>query len=157
MAEPTPLTADEIRKMPAGREMDALIAQHVFGWRWQRCEYIGPSPVSQPVVRYNLMLPGSEAETWRCTPSDDRTKHKILADYQPTYSTDIEAAWKVAEKFAPYFRLDARGYGEGNWGCTIWTGYAEVHEYGPTAQVAVCRAALIAIATFPTEVPCASR
>ena len=68
------MTRDEILNMPAGREMDDLIARKVFGW--QKLEF--------PAVP-SYQKPG---------------KNKItLALYElPRYSTDIAAAWEVVEE-----------------------------------------------------------
>lgn len=59
------MTREEIMAMPAGRELDALVAEKVIGWR-----------------RIELH------ETWR-SPSGETTPHF------PAYSTDIAAAYEM--------------------------------------------------------------
>ena len=67
--------------MKAGRELDALIAEKVMGWRLQ----------AEPYTCWNL-------------PDGDQ---RI---YTPNFSTDIAAAWRVVEKMrSPDFRLNREG------------------------------------------------
>lgn len=60
------MTRDEILHMPAGRDLDALVFEKVFGQQIRKNDVI--------------FWPG--------------------LDHMPNYSTDIAAAWEVAEKIA---------------------------------------------------------
>lgn len=68
------MNADEIRAMPAGREMDAHIHELVIGKR----------------VTWNVLNLSGGVD-------------KFAAEYPlPFYSTDIAAAWEVVEKMSEY-------------------------------------------------------
>jgi hypothetical protein len=115
----------ETTLMEAGREMDALIAERVFGrqtGRWGS---------------FSLMDGGDDA----------------VAVETPRYSTDIAAAWEIVPRLeARYGRfditqiwgLDARG----DWQCTLgkqgWESVGAIYVTGfaSTAPLAICRAAL---------------
>jgi len=106
------LTREQILAMPAGRELDALVRKHVFGW-----SLIGDGRSKSP----------------------DGYQIRSI----PDYSTDIAAAWEVAEKFETIevkrFHTD-----KGLWFCEIkekiWH-----RSYGATAPEAICKAALLAV------------
>jgi hypothetical protein len=66
--------------MRAGRELDALVAEKVMGWKW-----IGPDEFND---NRHLTLGGQKVQA------------RI-----PDYSTDIAAAWDVVEKMRPTFNL----------------------------------------------------
>jgi hypothetical protein len=77
------MTRDEILNMPAGREMDALVAEKVMGWKdviMGRDDYGG-----EPVPReYN--------------PRPEYQDEYVIFKHVLNYSTDIAAAWQVVEK-----------------------------------------------------------
>lgn len=89
------MTRDEILNMPAGRDIDELVAEKVMGWdhnhkinecedRWYSyCEYCGYSP------RFEEVRPGE-------------------CDTPPRYSMYIDYAWEVVKK------LKSQG-----WSCSI--------------------------------------
>jgi Phage ABA sandwich domain len=69
----------DIDKLEAGRELDALVAEYIFGWRdckISRMRYVGQSP--ELMGRPPDMGPGS-------------------AQSVPKVSTDIAAFWQVVE------------------------------------------------------------
>lgn len=113
----TTLTAEAIDAMEAGREMDALVAERVFGGN------VDPG-------KYMVVLPHGEDAylTW------------------PTFSTDIAAAWEVIDAMthqgysvvtqilSPKEPQSARIYTIG--------GRAISNSYGSTMPHAICRAAL---------------
>jgi hypothetical protein len=120
------MTRDEILNMPAGREMDALIAASVMGW------------VNVSEVRPNLLT-----DVIGKPPDFD------YKDIVPHYSTDISVAWGIIDKSECYIidnqvsqeesvdgikRVNAQVF-IGRWG------YAEAE----TAPLAICRAALLAV------------
>lgn len=120
----------DIDNMPAGRDMDKLIAEKVFGWDDFWCndrQLMGYPPCEQVSIM--------EAE-----------RHPV-----PYYSTDIAATWEVVEKVASlgcgYMVEDAE---EGHI-CTFFKGFKfprRIDEYeaeADTAPLAICRAALKAV------------
>ena len=116
-------------EMPAGREMDALVAERVYGKGL--CDEEDWSVVTAPG---GLRVLGT-----RCPVHGlNNCQQKILL---PSYSTDIAAAWGVVEKMGTPFELDsvsqdnhlARFGGHGFWVA------------GSTAPLAICRAALEAV------------
>lgn len=117
---PTTLTLAEALALPAGKELDALVAEHVMGW----------------------------LDIWFCphTPHcfhGRKSAHHNDTNYQvPKYSSDIAAAWEVVEhlrrQLSGFVLCDSCG-GE------PWTaGFVD----GPdgseaeTVSLAICRAAL---------------
>jgi hypothetical protein len=121
------MNRDEILNMPAGKEMDKLVAEKVMDEKGFKSvidtitEYNGFGVVNRPVY--------GEIEF-------------------PCYSTSIVAAWDVVEKM--------QNQEQGNWffnlqretfaGTRDW--YAEFGGFrlwGNTAPLAICRAALLAI------------
>ena len=119
------MTRDEILNMPAGREMDKLIAEKIFGWSdFGSFEDGGISGKDK------------DGDGW------------IL----PYYSIGIAAAWEVVEKFMPYkspslyvvgtmwFCFFALKTGEG-----LFASTNVLEAKAPTAPLAICRAALLAM------------
>lgn len=77
-----PMTLDQIDKLEAGRELDALVAERVMGWsRWYEDKKDLYPPEGSP-----------ENKGW--------TKRGgiMIQALIPEYSTSIEAAWRVVEK-----------------------------------------------------------
>lgn len=123
----------DVDKLEAGPELDALIAEKVMGCSVTSIEF--------------------EGRVWfRCSCAGaphgqvDSDGEKTVA--LQAYSTDIAAAWSVLEKF-PWFRIDNRGDYEGNEAFMV-----ELTDdvknlagkmWGPTAPLAICRAALKAV------------
>lgn len=121
----------------AGRELDARIAETVFGWQWEK------HPTED--VRYFRMA--------------DKFVYGIIINSQgmhylaalPAYSTDIAAAWLVVEspRLAELFAnvevsiIRFLNY----YACQIEddTGANCVTAHAPTAPLAICRAALEAL------------
>lgn len=126
--------------LPAGRELDALVAEKVMGlgkieWMWcKRTDFAGdPFCVKQPCHVDRVY-------GWRVV---------------PRYSTDIAAAWTVLDK------MQERGFAMRlnqfctfkdhpllwHWACEIATSPVSVvsSEFEPTAELALCRAALKAV------------
>ena len=127
------MTLEEIEKLEAGREMDALIAQRVMGWNLRMSTgmgLVGDFPDDKPVT--------------------GRTYREI-----PRYSEDIAAAFQVVERMtsAPYawyvetVNLKADGF---VWRAVYWGGYDIEHCVYFTSEnkslpIAICRAALLAM------------
>jgi hypothetical protein len=128
-------TREQILNEPAGRQMDAWVAEFVMGWpQWDfKNDWEGSFPM------------------WR----DDEGVLLYTTYDDPHYwspSKDIAAAWQVVEKLhGPYtlnvftsdfdrsvgFCCHIRRVG------TFPSSFA--YEYGDTAPLAVCRAALLAV------------
>lgn len=120
--------------LPAGRELDALVAERVMGW----------SNVSLGAL-------GNDAFGWNPSLRGHVPPHGRIPI--PCYSTSIQAAWEVAEKLVERRRYLAvqRQAGEYNhtWSACFW----EIGENGvlhiisargvaTSAPLAICRAAL---------------
>lgn len=134
------LSADAIRSMPAGRAMDALVAERILGLR---------GPLCAGAIYYE-----SERERWVCSVCGwahlvEKNPHPMEPD---AYSTDIAAAWRVVEHLS-----------RGDWFVDICAGWMmepgyEVqielkHDHpdgrcettcDPSVALAICRAALLA-------------
>ena len=92
------MNRDKILSMEAGRELDALIAEKVLGYRWNR-QHLA---YQKSPVEWVFNLPG--------------------------YSTNISAAWKVVMAFDSkglVVSLDNEGEG---WNCCIGDRYIEGQE-----------------------------
>lgn len=124
-------------KLEAGRELDALVAKKVMEW----CQ------------EYAYDLDGNMEPMWKepeylVPPNSDEAKKT------PRFSTDIAAAWKVIitlyskRWFADIDNLEVDG--KLMWGCLLWTGDGRaadsVYSDADTAPLAICRAALKAVA-----------
>jgi hypothetical protein len=120
------MTEAEINNLEAGRELDMLIAELVFG-RDRLSARVDPmSRDGEP--QYHWGYPQGH-------------------DFAPAYSTDIWAAWEVVEElkrrkvrtfievnpYAPIFRIEMTQPSE------------EYRAVGETIQVAICRTALMLV------------
>ncbi|MGZ6220586.1 MAG: BC1872 family protein [Syntrophales bacterium] len=112
--------------------MDALVAKEVMGYSVDFEE--DPSA-------------GREANrVWFIVADDDPPNRSTI----PKYSTDMEAAWKVAKKIescGDALSLQHRGTTEGNTGTAIWTawfGKTVDLAWAGSPSLAICRAALLA-------------
>ena len=111
------MTRDEILSMPAGREMDVLIAEKVMGWKTGER--------------------GVNAGYW----VNDKGKEVHFKDtWYP--SADVTVAWEVVEKFKG---ISLRCHGK-FWFCDFDV-EGKDYEYSQslTAPLAICRAALLAV------------
>ena len=121
------MTKDEILKMPAGREMDALIAKHVMG--------------TSPRIVKREYSSGFEliSQDWK------EVVDRELAAMRH-YSTDIAAAWQVVEKIPGAVSLQRMDSGA-SW--RAWyqptPGSFSAWTQSETAPLAICHAALLAM------------
>ena len=142
----TDLTNEQIDSMPAGCEMDALVADRVM--QWQHIDWWMGSLLAKgwdgfwdgEWVRW-ITIPESDA--------DDRAE-----PWSP--STDIMAAWQVIEKMREGYSISIHTIGS-IWQCTLEikdhkTRFpVEVAHAGDafadadTAPLAICRATLMAV------------
>jgi hypothetical protein len=127
--------------MPAGREMDSLVAEKVMGFKWDDrvCRICG-WPLKATAEE------GCVVDNCRQRPAPQRR-----ADEPAPYSIEIAAAWDVIQHWGKA-SVDMARYGyDGKWGCSFrfseplsGNRSIEKHAYaeGATAPLAICRAAL---------------
>ena len=126
------MTRDEILNMPAGREMDALVAEKVMGWT---------NPRITPSGRF------------RITPPMGGKYHG--GQMPPKYSTDIAAAWQVVEWLMERGDVFVEYWSDGEWFVAdkpvgvrqdATTAMCDGKATGEmSAPLAICRAALLAV------------
>jgi len=121
----------KIDDMPAGREMDALIAEKIFGKVKCQAKCHNPGVRAWLDGRYCYALPGS--------PQDGA---ELLL-----YSHDISAAWEVVEKMGMimdlFYRPDVIPKWAGNkWYCKFECHDRQGYSSAETLPLAICRAAL---------------
>jgi hypothetical protein len=110
------VTREDIEKIEPGRELDALVAGKVMGFK-----------IEQTNSETCTIWDGSEVRY-----------------FEP--STDISAAWEIVEKFGEMLvrrRLGGTDYRA--WIQTDLYGKCEVYAHGKTAPEAICKAALYAV------------
>jgi hypothetical protein len=133
---------EDIDKLEAGRELDILIAERIFGWVWVVATAWNARWLCEP-DRYQTANPkwpkwdGSTEVLVRYPQQCEPDEH----GYLPQYSSDIAAAWEVVEKMKA-FSLGQRV--DGSWQCWWWQG-VHMGAHGETAPLAICRAALKAL------------
>ena len=113
------MTRDEILSMPAGRELDAAVAELVMGWEIVRTgigndHYISPS---------------------------DNSLLRLICNWKP--SENIADAWRVVEKMPNIQIAHVTEYGY--W--RVAPDYHEPTMFviADTPELAICRAALLAV------------
>lgn len=128
----------------AGRELDALVAEKVTGYAWER-----------DGDDYALMrVPGTN----QCAMEINRGERYYAL--LPRFSTDIAAAWEVVDAMRQrgfafkMFRADSTDDSAKTWAAFAPSGsdivdetYAEAPD--DTAPLAICRAALAAVGEAP--------
>ena len=127
----------KIKDLEAGRELDALIAQHVMGL--------------QPCDSYKVAgMYSAWATIWSCDHGNGKcypTDRKIIDHgHSPLakYSTQIQAAWLVVEKVSNDDRpLTTHHLGKDGW--TVCFGPDGIAPQEKTAELAICKAALMAV------------
>ena len=125
------ITRDEILNLKAGREMDALIAERIMGWT------LHPNKThwGKPHPGMDNFSPSFE---WR-----------QVGDFEP--STDISAAWEVVDRIVklPATVNVQTSNAAGGSICYVQKYPSDLNciifEAAPTATLAICRAAMLAI------------
>ena len=134
----------DIREMKAGRELDALIQVkffeakymcHADGCLEEKC-CMDTGDIHDCEIAENLEDEGS---------GKDNCPEWKMIDAEP-YSTNISAAWEIAEKFN--FCIDNAGYGEKKYRVILneLNNNNDVYRpeaFGETAPLAICRASLL--------------
>jgi uncharacterized protein YjaG (DUF416 family) len=118
---------EEILAMEAGRELDAAVAETVFGWY----DISLMTNSSNNFTNYQGFSPGIHS------------RRKIK-----NYSTDISAAWEVAEKFQTYQVTKTHQVNLPNGLEDMYRAIVKANKfvaYARTAPLAICRAALLAV------------
>lgn len=140
--------------MKAGRELDARVAEKIFG-----CKVKWPPSIHEPGIsqaEYERRRGAQQEPECGCAPMNPA--HESLDDYRsatPPFSSDIGAAWQIVEKLNPVaqgiFTLQAMGEKVG-WYTAGWGDFApyEGFDYtieadAPTAPHAISLAALRAV------------
>jgi len=153
------LTRKEIESLPAGRELDGLIAEHIFGYRRSAygAQVVFESPAYQQRT-VNTLLAVGDVYSLRDVPGGREAviAGKIEKSGWPNtlidfYSTDIAAAWKIVEhlsakgEYCDIKRLRDHATGLYPHECEIWherSVHKGVVAIADTAALAICRAAL---------------
>lgn len=147
------MTRDEFLNIPEGRELDALIAEHVMGWVY--------SDTWKQLVPFGHADPPLWSDWEWDVEEMTYTKHPINMmsgvsyhgdkPYIPEYSTNICEAWKVVEKLSQTYRVVV-GVEKELSSCKIfrevesdWKHEMLVEQIYNSAPLAVCRAALLLV------------
>lgn len=127
------LTREEILAMEAGRELDALVAEQVMGWK---------NTGKRVSLAYRAVM----------TMHTDKT-----GTYRrvPNCSTDIYGAWEVIGKIKEKYEVATLDY-RNKWVCYLVETITEsgnldtpdIEAYGQTAPEAICKAALLAMLDY---------
>lgn len=134
------MTRDEILNIPAGRDLDVLVAERVMGFVWQECRCLCGHEM-KTLARHKIKSP----TIWHNGFDMIGVKHPRDLWGVPFYSTNISAAWEVAQVIgsffidntAPSLGIDVEFFRAGH--KTIYKATAD------TAPLAICRAALLAV------------
>lgn len=127
------MTREEILNMPAGKEMDALIAEKFF-------EITNPDPTKCPYCGFEMWVGGA----------GNRSRCSICGEWRYSaykeYSTDITEAWEVVNKTSLFNVCVLYGSDSDQRWVIIITKpeFGEAEIIAETAPLAICRAALLA-------------
>lgn len=127
------MKTDYIENMPAGRELDILIAEKVMGEP-------KPTYTHEHVDVFSIVY--SEGKSWCCYP--DFFKGDICEWSPKPFSSSILLAWEVVEKMGPSYELKAIHHPSGTvHRATFWRGMMGFPVEAETAPLAICRSALL--------------
>ena len=141
------MTHAEIDALPAGRELNALVAEKVFDSKEPDTVIPLHAPDSWWMAYHSGSLVSGDG-IWRIRPSNQTN-----AGWDPKpYSTDIAAVWEVVEKLHQDYHdiqleNDCEEHTEDVWFVQIMP----IRAKAPTAPLAICRAALKAVASAAKE------
>lgn len=117
--------------MPAGPEMDRLVAEKVMGWAIKR--HYQPEGMIFHAREDDAIFVDGKMKWWANA-------------WSP--STNIAHAWGVVEKMRQLswkaFQLSSHDEGQ-RWGAIFMSGGMEARKVADTAPLAICRASLIAM------------
>ena len=118
------MTREEILALPAGRHLDALVAENVMGI----------PALSQREWQGQLL--------WIGGGDNDRTYTIAI----PNYSESIAAAWLVVEHLKAQTSIIGMEYLPRRIEGAVWRFHFDAsYGYAPTVPLAICRAALLAV------------
>lgn len=135
-------------ELKAGRELDALVAEKVMGWRYVESTQNRIVHFMHPQIIDSDSMRGELRETKR--------RSSAAAKNAPAYSTDIAAAWQVVVALlnrTPQRDLHLQHLDGIGWGVSCcfnkteggWDGWV----YANTAPLSICLAALKAVEFKP--------
>jgi hypothetical protein len=143
----TPPTQDDLA---AGRELDAKVAEKIFGLTVRR----GLVRLAYYEMEMEVLEEGDEPLEGMQHEEDYIAGDRLV----PCYSTDIAAAWLVLDEMVwrvgtANIRLDMEDYGRGAGTAgraerAVWVTIGEHTAVGP-APLAICKAALAALSEQP--------
>ena len=145
------MTIEEIRKLEAGRELDALIDRHVFGRdKTAYCETFSANRCDG--VKRTICSACGGFGHGNCYGYGRGGEIQIQcsdACCGYDYSSDIAAAWMVVQYFHPDgtnegYSVQLDGHGEG-YTFHIFKSATDYNNTAALAPLAICRAALIAV------------
>lgn len=143
------MTREEILAMKPGRELDCLVAEHIFGYWWAdgpKYDYDGPCEWERILVPPAISR--EEMKRYNFPPKGKIPKTFFVHE---EYSTDIAAAWEVLIHIGMQGQVGFSGGDD--WFCEIDSGWHDdgtaknFKATGYTAPEAICRAALLAVMT----------
>lgn len=147
------MTAEELRAL------DVEIHRKVFGFKDLRRLPVGISPDCGNREIFDSVGMFDAELDWCYLPKYDHDeKGDDFCRVVPAYSSDIAAAWEVVEKLCAMpgcrgVEVENAATQCGSWGCAVWwkdeVTFVLVPAYqtlSPTAPLAICRAALKAVA-----------
>jgi hypothetical protein len=88
------MTIDEVCKIPAGPQLDAVYYEQVYGWRivnpWPNGPWGGSRPFREavepfPTVSRSAQMLSHEIDRWRSSRSDDDGNRSCLGYFYPKY------------------------------------------------------------------------
>lgn len=133
---------EQILAKKPGPETDVLIAEYIFGWR----KMPGPkTDYDGPCESYDVLIPPTIDDPFPLYPPRGAIKPWCFCHL---WSTDLPAAWEVAEKFER-ITIERTVHGsEHGWCCEVFTydnGYKLTmnYAYAEKAPEAICKAALL--------------
>ena len=123
------MTRDEILNMPAGRDIDALIAEKVMGWARDNSDE------------------GDYFDFWSTDPKDTENTKVQLLTYK--FSEVITLAWGLVEKLGLVVGIDANPeVPDSPWCASIdWENHRQstFTAWAPSAPLAICRVVLLLV------------
>ena len=132
---------NEIREMEAGRELDALVAEKVMGWKWD----------NRNPLQSIMWLPGSETLGAVIFHDGDNDDGILQVRGIPPFSTDIAAAFEMVDYMCQNWHFGLSWTDNTEWGASFCkeptdTGYIYFYKaYADARSLAICRAALLAM------------
>jgi len=140
------MTKEEIMAMPAGREMDALVAEKVMGADLAKLWWFDDEEdVCLGLCYFHIDEARNCGWLDNGKSADECRESRTYREICPAYSTDIAAAWEVFK----FFGVQGAVYFSGtDWWCEIQPEVGGEYAKSPeevSAPLAICRAALLAL------------